>query len=270
MFLSRLTAVLIAIAPFAASAHEFWIEPDVYQVETGGRLQAHFKNGQAFKGVTLSFFGRSSERFDVIVDGKAVPVIPRDGDSPALDIDAPIKNGLVSVVHETSSSLITYREWEKFQKFSAHKNFQNAEADHLSAGWSQVKFRERYTRHVKALIAVGRGEGSDSTAGLKVEFVALTNPYLDAFDNNMKVSLLYDGTARAGAQVEVFERAPDDTVTITLHNTDADGTASIPVKSGHVYLFDTVVLRPAPEASSEENAIVWETFWAALTFKVPE
>ena len=270
MFIPRFAAVFIAIIPVAASAHEYWIEPLAYQVEAEGKLQAHFRNGQEFKGTTLSYFERSSERFEVIIEGNAAPVTPRDGDSPALDIDVPIKDGLVSVVYETAPSLITYSEWAKFEKFAAHKSFQTALADHISAGWSQVKFREGYTRHIKALIAVGTGEGDDSIAGLQTEFIALTNPYLAKFDNNMKISLLYEGAPRAGAQVEVFERTPDDSVTISLYTTDADGTATIPVLPAHSYLFDAVVLRPAPEASTEDNAIVWETLWAALTFRVPE
>lgn len=270
MFFPRIFTAIFCALPLGATAHEFWIEPLSYQVDAGQKLQAQFKNGQAFKGNSIAFFERSSERFEMIVAGKVTPLLPRSGDSPALDIAAPIKDGLVSVVHETASSLLTYSEWAKFQKFAAHKEFAAAEADHVEAGWSQVKFRERYTRHVKALFAVGNGKGADSEAGLTTEFVAITNPYDAGFDNNMKVTLLYEGTPRPDAQVEVFDRAPDNTVVITLYHTDASGMATIPVQPGHDYLFDGVVLRPAPEASGEENAIVWETFWAALTFKVPQ
>ena len=270
MFLPRIFAVMFCALPALANAHEFWIEPLSYEVESGGKLQAHFKNGQEFKGNNLSFFERSSARFDMIIDGNVTPITPRSGDSPALDVETPVADGLVSVVHETSTSFLTYRIWAKFQKFAAHKEFKTAEAEHIKAGWSQEKFRERYSRHVKALFGVGSGEGADHEAGLKTEFVALTNPYAAKFNNNMKIKLLYEGVPRSVAQVEVFERAPDDSVTITLHHTDAKGIATIPVRSGHDYLFDGVVLRPAPEASTEENAVVWETYWAALSFTVPE
>jgi hypothetical protein len=133
-----------------------------------------------------------------------------------------------------------------------------------------VRFRESYTRHVKALIGVGTGEGADAELGLATEFVAETNPYASDFNNNMKISLFYQGALRPDAQVEVFDRAPDDTVTITLYRTDAAGQADIPVTPGHDYLFDAVVLRPAPGATTDENAIVWETLWAALSFSVPQ
>lgn len=270
MIAHRLFAALLCTLPVTATAHEFWIEPLSYQVDADARVQAQFKNGQDFKGSTLSFFDRSSKRFDIVIDGKAMPVTPRSGDSPALDIALPIKDKLISVIHETSSSEVTYREWEKFQKFAAHKDFTTAEKEHIAAGWSQVKFRETYSRHVKALIAIGTGEGRDSKAGLKTEFVALTNPYDDSFGGTMQVGLYFDGTPRANAQVEVFDRTPGGDVTVTLHRTDAEGKAEVPVTAGHEYLFDAVVLQPFAEASVEENAIVWQTYWAALTFAVPQ
>jgi cobalt/nickel transport protein len=102
MFMSRLLTILICALPVSVAAHEFWIEPETYQVEPGERLQAVFKNGQEFEGSSLSFFERSSARFEMYADGQVMALTPRSGDSPALDVDAPVTDGLVSVVHETT------------------------------------------------------------------------------------------------------------------------------------------------------------------------
>ena len=125
-------------------------------------------------------------------------------------------------------------------------------------------FTERYSRHAKSLIAVGSGAGSDRESGLETEFVALENPYTFKGDT-LPVQLFYQQKPRAAAQVEIFERAPDDSVSITLTQTDTEGRADIPVKPGHTYLLDAVVLRP----SDPETGAIWETLWAALTFAVP-
>ena len=167
---------------------------------------------------------------------------------------------------------MTYTEWDKFLSFAAHKDFPQAEADHLANGWPQDRFKERYTRHAKTLIAVGDGRGADAPLGLETEFTALTNPYDPDFDGQMKVTLTYEGSPRVDAQVEIFDRAPDGEVTVTLQRTDDMGEAVIPVTPGHDYLLDAVVLRPAPEAdkvTDDPNQPVWETLWAALTFHVP-
>ena len=180
-----------------------------------------------------------------------------------------VVDGLLVLTHETASSTITYKTWEKFMNFVEHKDFKTAEADHLAAGWPQEDFRESYSRHVKSLIGVGDALGEDRAFGMATEFVALSNPYDPAFDGTMKVSLTYQGQPRADTQIEVFERNPDGEVAVQLHRTDAEGNAAIPVPAGHAYLFDAVVLRKAPDPGDEPRAPLWESLWAGLSFAVP-
>lgn len=270
MILIRLTCVLLALWHAAvANAHEFWIDLDAYQVQPGDPLVANLRNGQNFNGVALAWFDHRFTRFDQVMGDDVASVDGRMGDTPALQ-DMAAGDGLLVILHETVPANLTYTEWDKFLTFAAHKDFPDAAGDHLAAGWSQERFNESYTRHAKALVAVGAGAGSDRAFGLATEFIALTNPYDTGFDGNMAVQLEYQGVPRPNAQVEVFERAPDETVAISLYRTDAEGRAVIPVRAGHTYLFDAVVLRPAPQAGSSDTAPVWETLWAALTFAVPE
>ncbi|WP_108837776.1 DUF4198 domain-containing protein [Tateyamaria sp. Alg231-49] len=253
-----------AIFASSATAHEFWIEADRYQVAPGENIVANLKNGQVFEGTTLSYFTRSFSRFDVIQGNKGANVQGRMGDRPAFDQPAP-GEGLVTIVHETTPSFVNYKEWDKFQKFADHKDFPDMAARHSANGFPPPPFKERYTRHAKALIGVGNGEGTDQALGLKTEFVALTNPYAPGFDGQMRVQVLYLGTPRSDAQVEVFDRAPSGEVQVSLHRTDQNGRVTISVQPGHDYLFDAVVLEPI----LDDDAAVWDTFWAALTFGVP-
>jgi len=269
MVLKYLT-LLVTLAAQPAFAHELWIEPEEFQVEKGAPLRADIRNGQEFEGTDLAFFYERNIRFDLVMDDKISPVRGRMGDSPAVQVTAPDADGLLVIAHEGVASTLTYTEWDKFLDFAKHKDFENAEADHIAAGWSQDKFKERYTRHSKALVAVGDGEGADRALGLETEFIALTNPYAEGFSGEMAIELRYQGTLRQDAQVEVFDRAPDGTVEITLHRTDEAGRAAIPVAKGHDYLFDAVVLRPAPDAGVADTSPVWETLWASLTFAVPQ
>jgi hypothetical protein len=260
----------VLYSPFAGakavSAHESWIEPQQYQVETGGDLTADLKNGEDFFGSTLAYFKNNIVRFDMIMGTTSVPVEGRLGNIPALETKAPSVDGLLLLLYQSTESTVKYREWEKFLSFAAHKDFKTAEADHIAAGWPQQDFREVYARFIKSLVGVGNGEGTDVFTGLETEFVALTNPYSAGFDGAMQVQLLYQSQPRADAQIEIFRRDPTGEVEVTLTRTNADGVASIPVTPGSEYLLDAVVLRPY---AGDKDA-VWETLWAALTFKVPE
>lgn len=259
---------MVICAATAAPAHEFWIEPQQYQVQSGAPLSADLRNGENFKGSAMVWSDRQFTRFEMVSGETVLPVTGRLGDAPALQTTAPAE-GLLIVLHETTPLSLTYMEWAKFLRFADHKNFTSAEADHLANGWPREGFRESYTRHVKALIAVGNGAGADRAFGLATEFVALSNPYDPDFDGVMVVQVKYEGAPRIDAQVEAFERAPDGHVTVSLLRTDGRGVARIPVRPGHEYLFDAVVLRPSPLAGSSETAPLWETLWAALTFMVP-
>lgn len=259
--------MFFGLAP-AINAHEFWIEPEDYQVAPGQTFSAYLRNGERFKGVSMAYFESRFTRFETVQGDKIQPVSGRLGDSPALQAQAQ-GDGLLVVLHETTPSKVTYRDWAKFMSFAAHKDFAKVEADHVARNWPKDLFRESYTRHAKALIAVGDGQGADQAYGLETEFVALTNPYAADFDGTMRVLLTYQDAPRANAQVEVFDRALDGTVSVRLYRTDQDGHAAIPVTFGHEYLFDAVVLRPIKDVADPNTDPVWETLWAALTFAVP-
>jgi len=260
-----LLAAALCCAVLPVFAHEFWIAPDRYRIAPGDPLTAQFKNGENFDGINLGFFDRRSVRFDLIQGGSVQTLRPRIGSIPALDRPAPHHDGLMVLAHETAPQTITYSSWETFQRFADHKGFADIRARHLARGLPLDGFTERYTRHVKALIGVGSGLGSDSALGLETEFVVLRNPYTDDLSAGLPVQLFYQGAPRSGAQIELFARAPDGTVTVTTHRTDDKGQARLPVRAGHVYLLDAVMLRDSADA---ENA-VWDTLWAALTFAVP-
>lgn len=263
----RLLLTALAVSLFSANAavpHEFWIEPAEYQVETGVPVLADFRNGQEFKGSAQAYFDKRTDRLDIVLNGKVEPFQGRMGDVPAVQTTA-TEEGLMIIVHQTAPSTLKYTVWDKFQAFADHKDFPDIQARHKARGLPETGFTERYTRFVKALIAVGHGRGADFQSGMETEFVALANPYTDDLDNGLPVELLYMGQPRADAQVEVFDRAPDGNVSITLLRTDPAGRVAIPVRSGHSYLLDAVVLRPMPEGSVE----VWESLWAGMTFARP-
>jgi hypothetical protein len=265
---AALAAVLtvVLVAP-PAKAHEFWIEPVRHQIAPGEAIEARLRNGQKFVGVALPFLPAGYRRFEVVEGDTVRKVEGRLGDEPALNLpDA--AEGLAIVVLETTDSTVTYTDPEKFPAFVAHKDFPGALEEHAARGLPAADFTEVYSRHVKALIAVGAGEGADRALGLRTEIVAEANPYTDDVTGGLPLRVLLDGAPRADAQVELFARAPDGSVGITLHRTDAEGRVTVPVAPGHAYFADAVVLL---DTGNDMPAIgpVWQSLWAGLSFAVP-
>ncbi|MEP5154078.1 DUF4198 domain-containing protein [Planktotalea sp.] len=260
-------AVLMSLAAAPLFAHEFWIDSKNYQVETGENIAAFTKNGQNFKGIDLAYFTKRAARFDRVDADGTRPVVARLGDSPVFD--KPVdKDGLFTLIYQTTPDRVRYGTWEKFQKFADHKAFNTARAQHTARNLPESDFTETYIRYAKGLFAVGSGAGSDAQRGLEIEIVALKNPYTDDLSDGLPVQVFYREKPRINAQVEIFERPPEGDVVITTVRTNEQGIAIIPVKSGHAYLLDNVALREPVTELAQEIGAVWETLWASLTFEV--
>ena len=259
--------LLTAFFSQAAFAHEFWIEPKQYQLESGAMIEASLRNGEFFVGSTVSFYKGSTNRFELVSHGQTEKIEPRLWDDPAL-VQTAQRSGLHVVVHQHPVATLTYTKWEKFQRFADHKDFKNILARHKARNLSENHFVEAYSRHSKSLIAVGDGAGSDRQTGLEIELVASQNPYTDNVDEGIEVVGYYQGKVRPNAQIELFEKAPNGEVEINLYRTDEHGAVLLPVKSKHSYLVDMVVLREPAELLTKEKRAVWESLWASLTFEV--
>lgn len=264
-----LSAVALGLGASFASAHEFWLQPHDWKIAGQGQIIADTRVGQGFKGSPQSYLPNFFRRFEIALGDRVEPVEARLGDMPPVDMPA-LGDGLNVLIHETTDLTLTYSEWEKFVAFARHKAFDGALETHAARGLPDTGFVEAYSRYAKALVAVGDGAGSDRAYGLETEIVALDNPYaLDPADTAVRVEVLYQGAPRQGAQVELFEMAPGGNVSITLHQTDAQGRASLPVRAGFAYMADAVVLREPGQDLAARTGAVWETLWANLTFAVP-
>ncbi len=259
--------MLTALSPIA-NAHELWIDPTEFQVASGTPILADIRVGEDFEGSSFSYLPNSFRRFELVQGDAAVDVEGRLGDRPALNQGA--ADGLVVAVYESDDSKLTYQSFGKFESFVRHKDAIWTIEEHKTRGLPDEKFIEVYSRYAKALVAVGTGAGADREVGLLTELVALSNPYTDDLGAGFPVKVLFEGAVRSGAQVEIFERAPDGAVQVSTVKADEDGVAVVPVRAGHAYQLDSVVLRaPTPELANETGA-VWESLWANLTFYVPE
>lgn len=265
----RILALILGLLASPLAAHEFWIEPLAYQVEADGTLEADIVNGEEFTGGKLAYLPQRFVNFLIFTQDEVTRVAGRPGDTPALNQTAPAE-GLNIAGYQATNAIVTYEEWQKFQNFVDHKDFGDVLARHEARGLSPDGFKEIYSRYAKSLIGVGNSLGVDRRVGLETEIVALTNPYTDDMASGMQVQVFYRNDARADTQVEVFEKAANGAVEISLYRTNAEGIATFPVKAGYRYMVDAVVLRePTPELQ-EASGAVWETLWANLTFAVPE
>ena len=251
-----------------AKAHEFWIDPVEYKVAPGEEVVANLRVGEDFEGSAQSYIPRNFKRFQFVQNGAAKDVQGVVGDRPAVRMTAD-DAGLVVLIHQTTDLALTWATWEKFSNFVKHKDAEWVIDEHLAKGFDKEKVREVYSRYAKSLIAVGDGAGKDVITGMITEIVALENPYTGNMNDGINVGVLYKGKPRKAVQVEVFEMSPGGGVRVFTTKTNGKGVAVVPVKPGHKYMLDSVVVLPATKTTTVGKPFLWESLWANLTFEVP-
>jgi uncharacterized GH25 family protein len=127
--------------------------------------------------------------------------------------------------------------------------------------------RERYSKHVKAVLQVGekRTDQYRTLLGYPAELVPLENPYTLVAGDSLEVRALVDGSSVSGQLVLAGGRsAGGKVIAESSARTDAQGVAHVLIHSpGQWYVkFIHMVRVPA------DREVDYESKWATLTFEV--
>ena len=254
------------------TAHEFWIEPKKFIVESNEKISGNLFVGQIMKGVSYGYYPKNFKQFEIKTNNGIKSLIGRIGDKPAINIPAQ-GDSLVTIIHATTDSMVSYNDWTTFDKFLTEKNFTSIRSKHLQSNFPKKQFKEIYSRYAKALIGSGTSVGSDQKTGLEVELVLKENPYTQDLTNGLTIELFYKGLPRADTQIEIFSRDSHKIVTRNVVFTNELGQAVIQVKRQTDYMINSVVMRQPihdkTNIADSNQPILWESLWASISFKVP-
>lgn len=257
---------LVLLLAASAQAHEFWIEPESYRVETNASLVADVRVGQMMEGQSYPYLSHKIVSFTV-TDRKGVsPVEADEGDIPSL-VRKAAAPGLNIVAYDAKAERLTYDAMAEFSEYLEEEGLGRITARHVERGLPGSGFTEAYTRNAKSLIQVGPvGPGDvDRATGLRFELIARKNPYGAALAR-LPVTLLWLGEPAANTQISVFRKPVAGSVERSTVLTDADGNAEISLAGGGQFLLGAVHM----EEVDEETGAVWLSTWASLTFGLPE
>ena len=125
--------------------------------------------------------------------------------------------------------------------------------------------RERYSKHVKAILQIGDelGDAYATQLGYPAEIIPLSNPYSLNVGDTLHVRCFADGEAVPDVTVIAGGESGGTTIAIRKTKTDADGVASIAIDmTGKWFVkFIRMVSSPEPELD-------YESKWATLTFEM--
>jgi len=261
---------LVALSFFLAStpvvAHDFWIQPQRFQVAPGAPVALTFQVGHAAarerwgrldRLVLLQDFwsGRRRDiRADVRNDGGPADVVTRFA-TPGLHVLA------MQSSHATSNlPAIRFNDYAKLEGLTPIL------AARQRAGTSDQAGRERYSRRAKSLIQVGVQTAANNAqatraVGLKLEIVPERNPYALGTSRLLPVRVLYNGRRLPGATVKLtnleFDAKPLATAV-----TDGNGRATFRIPAAGDWLVNVLW----SEAVKGDPNVEFDTTFSSLTF----
>ena len=140
---------------------------------------------------------------------------------------------------------------------------------HLERGLPQTDFAETYSRYVKSLVLVGDDPtGQDKATGMKIELVALQNPYTLAAGDELSVQLFYLGRPLQDHQVSIFtqDQQRETQLQISRIRTDENGQVHFQLQEGKMYMLNAIKITEV----DGQGKVAWESFWTSLTFELAE
>ncbi len=266
LFLATLCAV-VALGPIVAvpaAAHEYYLLPDDFIARQGEPVAVRHRLGQRFDGSEMAFIDQWNVRSEVWQGATMREIRGVSGDRPALTV-TPAGPGLLAVVHQSDHSIASFG-WEKFRDYVVKEGMNAIPEAHDARGLSREgKVREAYARFAKTLVAVGDGAGADESRGLKIEIVALENPYTFDPAAPLPVQVLFDGAPLPGVMIKVFTAIDSEHSARIV--TDTNGRAAIPPAGAGPYLLNAIHMVAPVSPEEKAQGADWESFWATLTFQ---
>lgn len=271
-----LTAGLMLLFVGTLSAHDMFLKLSTYFVAPNSEATVALINGTFDQSENVITRDRMTDVS--IVDGSGAVRHPdtaqwRDDGSRALLDFTTGEPGTYVVGVSTAARMIDLSA-EDFNDYLRHDGVVDVLAAREEGGTLDQSARERYSKHVKALVQVGETR-SDSYAhrlDYPIEIVPQQNPYELGAGDALEVLVLHDGEPVSDqivyANYEGHHAHGDDGEhhEAVQTRTDSAGLARIPLDhSGRWYvrLIHMVPVTDEPDVDYESN-------WATLTFEVQE
>jgi len=156
---------------------------------------------------------------------------------------------------------------EEFNEYLAHEELTDIIAERKVKGITNTPAREKYSKHVKALLQVNEKKTNHYITELSypIEFVPRTNPYLLNKGDQLSIILLKEGKPLANQIVHFGTRSSSENNSNYERSTrtDENGLFTIILNQVGKWYIATIHM-----IESDEQNIDYVSNWATLTFEI--
>lgn len=269
----------LAVLADRLGAHDLFLKPEAFFVAPGQRVTVAVLNGTFTTSEAVVTRDRLRDLSVVTPSGRVagdttawVPDTARAASSASTAAGkrtrwtVPVGDAGTYVLGASLSPRLIALSAADFNQYLAEDGLPDVLAARRASHTLDRPARERYSKHVKALVQVGDTRGADVGArlGYPAELIPLDNPYALRPGGILRVRALVDGapvanqTVLAGGRTAGGARLPAQST-----RTDRDGVARVRLARGVWYV---KFIRMVP--ASPGDSVDYESKWATLTFAV--
>lgn len=264
---AALTLAMLLVVAGAAAAHDLFLKPARFFVPENATVLVRVLNGTFSKSENSIARPRLRDISLVSPAGRTqldTAAWSAEGDTSTILIQTGAA-GTYVIGASTHPNVIALTAAE-FNEYLRTDGIPDVLGARRRAGELDKPARERYHKHVKALIQVGTTRTGEfgTELGYPAEIVPETNPYAVARGAVLRVRTLVDGVLRANQFVLYGGRTNDGGRIAQRHvRSDSAGVARIPLRASGTWYVKFIHMTPV-----EGDSVDYESKWATLTFRV--
>lgn len=248
-------------------AHDLFLLPEAFFVAPESSVSVRVLNGTFDKSEAAVTAARIGDLSVVTPSGRTAP--PRDGwratgDTTVFSVRVGESGNYVIGLSTVDRTIRL--EAKDFNEYLATEGSPAILLQRRRTGEDTLPARERYSKHVKALLQVGNTRSSSYGAvlGYPVELVPLHNPYALRGGEALRVRALVEGKPEADQLLFYGGRKTDGTsIRERSVRTDRAGAASVRLPSSGQWYIKFIHMVKVPR-----DTVDYESKWATLTFGI--
>jgi uncharacterized GH25 family protein len=266
--IATMTTALLLASALAAAAHDLFVQPARFFVGENADVVVRVLNGTFSKSENSITRDRLADVSVVSPNGRQrvdTAAWSAAGDTSRFTV----RTGAAGtyVVGVSTRPNVIALEAKDFNQYLREDGVPDVLAARDRSGELDRPARERYAKHVKALLQVGgvRSDHFTTELGYPAELVPVENPYALRVGGALRVRTLVDGRPVRNQYVLFGGRTPGGArIAQRSTRSNADGIARVPLRARGTWYVKFINM-----ARLEGDAAVdYESKWATLTFQV--
>ncbi len=262
-----LGAGLVLATVAVAAAHDMFLKPTRYFAPENSEVRVRVLNGTFTKSENSIARNRLADA-SVVTPVRRITLDTTEwsvaGDTSTFHIHTRAA-GTYVIGASTKPSVIALSA-DDFNLYLKEDGIPDALDARQKAGEMGKAVKERYHKHIKALVQVGNDRSAHfaTVLGYPAELVPVENPYDLASGASLRLKTLVDGKPVAG-QLVLYGGTTADDKGIEARNvrSNAEGVVTIPLSTAGTWYVKFIHM-----ARVNGDSVDYESKWASLTFQV--